>query len=366
MDDEIEIFTAGRPAAPPYPSEAREEARRNLLAEGGRRRFRTPRFGWQAAGAFGLTVALIGGIALALPSWTGGSAARPGAAATESASVASSQGMGELSPKPGQFLLFESETMYTAEYAGDSTGTDTARYLYRTQRKIWSSADGSAPGLLSITGLEPRALPGLPLPAEATRDERESWHQIAGHCPGSPDVFRTDYAYLSGLPSDGPAMRDYLYERDHGGQSADDGVFTAVGDLTRENYMPRAQRQALFEAAKTIPGVKVADGVKDAAGRAGVAVGREENGVLTQLVFDPDTFLFLGERGTVVDEKTGRAPVGTVVALTAQLKVSVVDRLPEAEGAARDGSCDVQERPATPPAGDYTMPTTKPSSRTPM
>ncbi|WP_405142152.1 CU044_5270 family protein [Sphaerisporangium sp. NBC_01403] len=372
MDDELRPFADNRPAAPPYPPEAREAARHRLLSEAaGRRRFRRPRLGWQAVGAFGLTVALVGGLGVALSSRTapvavpGATATDPASESEESVAVAPSQDAAEPLPKPGQYILVESETMYTSESMGE--GGTQSRYLYRTKRKIWKPVDGNSKGLLWSAGLAPKQWPGWPLPEEAKQWRGEGWSEISGHCPGWPEDTRTDYAYLSTLPTDEAGMREYLYNRPHGDIPADDGAFGTAGDLLRENYLPRAQRQALFEATKTIPGVVVTVGVKDSAGREGVALGRPRNGIATMLIFDPETYMFLGERGTVVDEKAAGAPVGSVMALTAQLKVSVTDELPQAEGASKDSSCEMQEQLPTPtPTGaELTTPTPTPTGAAP-
>ncbi|MEU7740516.1 CU044_5270 family protein [Nonomuraea sp. NPDC049158] len=363
MDDEIRTFADGRPAAPPYPEEARAKARERLLREAREGRgFRFPKLGWQAAAAFGVTVALVGGVAVAL------SAQQPKlgvatSAATQSAAVSD----GELRPRPGQFIMVASDTMY-----GSFTQTSgkMSRYLYRTHREIWQSADASADGLLLIAGLKPKPWPGEPLPEESRKWKGESWMQLAS-CPDRLAAFRTDYAYLSTLPDDPAAMRALLGKRQPGEKGeADRAAFTGVGDLFRETYMPKAQRDALFEAAKEIPGVQVAEGVEDSAGRQGVALGRESQGTLEQLIFDRDTHMLLGERHTVVDAKAAGAPVGSVLALTAQLKVSVVDRLPEHAGKVEgDSSCvpqpgataDSTGQPSAPPTAEVTVTATAPA-----
>ncbi|MEV0345287.1 CU044_5270 family protein [Nonomuraea sp. NPDC050680] len=371
MDDEIRTFADGRPAAPPYPEEARAKARERLLREAREGRgFRFPKLGWQAAAAFGVTVALVGGVAVAL------SAQQPKlgvatSAGTQSAAVSE----GELQPRPGQFIMVASDTMYSS--FTQQTGGKMTRYLYRTHREIWQSADASADGALLIAGLSPKPWPGEPLPVEAKKWKGESWMQLAS-CPDRLAAFRTDYAYLSTLPDDPAAMRAYLYKRQPG-ESGDKGeadreAFVSVGDLVRESYPPRAQRDALFEAAKAIPGVQVAEGVEDSAGRQGVALGRESRGVLEQLIFDRDTHVLLGERHTVVDAKAAGAPVDSVLALTAQLKVSVVDRLPEqASKAEKDSSCmpqpgataDSTGQPTAPPTAEVTVTVTaKPPAET--
>lgn len=370
MDDEIQIFAEGRPAAPPYSQEAKQEARRRLVHEArSGRRFRFPRFGWQVAGAFGLTVVLVGGVSVALSSGQGGQG-NVGSSAVVSTEPQLT--FPELSPRAGQFLLIESETMYTSEGQGEDGAQ--SRYLYRTARYFYRSVDGSAPGLLRIEGRSPQQWPGWTIPKEAESWQGSEWMEIDGHCPGTPDASRTDYAYLSTLPADAAGMRDYLYQRAGDKVSPDESAFTAFGDLVRETYMPLAQRKALIEAAKTIPGTQVAEGVEDSAGRKGTAIGRMNTlGQLVQQIFDQESATFLGERATVVEEKAAQAPAGTVLALTAQLKVSVVDALPQAEGVTSDSSCEMATQqpevkptqtitPTPIPSDEASVPTSMPTS----
>ncbi|MER6944956.1 CU044_5270 family protein [Nonomuraea sp. NPDC000554] len=356
MDDEIRVFAEGRPAAPRFEEDARARARDRLVRETrGGRRFRLPRLGWQAAAAFGVTVTLVGGVAVTL-SAQGTGAGGPGT------SVSAAVTPGELDPKPGQFILVESDTMWTSESMSEKGST---HYLYRTHRKIWQSVDASANGLLLIEGREPKPWPGEQLPEEAKDWQGASWSQLAS-CPGRMGDNRRDYAYLSTLPTDPAALRERLY-RDlpkatptatatdaatdtatatandtAKGEDADARAFSGVSDLLRETYLPRPQREALFETIKAIPGVQVAEGVEDSAGRKGVALGHVSPwGTLEQLIFTPDTHMLLGERSTVVDEKLAKAPKGSVLALTAQLNVEVVDQLPDAPDASEDGSCSM-------------------------
>ncbi|MGW3344660.1 CU044_5270 family protein [Nonomuraea rubra] len=347
MDDEFRVFAEGRPEVPPYGAEARALARERLLAEArGGGRFRLPRLGWQAAAAFGVTVVLVGGVAVALSNQ--GAGPGPATSATQSAEVTP----GELDPRPGQFILVESETMYGSFTMG-ADGKEATRHLYRSHRKIWQSVDGSANGLLMMEGREPRPWPGEELPeAEKTGWQRTSWDTLAA-CPGSLGEYRTDYAYLSTLPADPSALRERLYRlAGSKGQDRDLSALDHARGLFTETYLPRAQRQGLFEAIKTIPGVRVKEGVEDAAGREGVALARQgPRGTETQLIFDPATFMYLGEREEVVTEG-GDAPKGSVLALTAQLSVTVVDRLPEEAAQARgDATCMPQPEvtASTPP-----------------
>ncbi|MEV0382554.1 CU044_5270 family protein [Nonomuraea sp. NPDC050643] len=348
-EDEIRVFADGRPAAPPYRAEARATARERLLGEARRkeRRFRPPRLGWQAVAAFGVTVVLVGGVAVTLSSQDRG--VSPAASLTQSAAVST----GELDPRPGQYILVESDTMYPSFEFGQN-GEET-RKLYRTHRKIWQSVDGTGDGLLLIEQLESQPWPGGEPPTSAGEEKDASWHTIAS-CPELMGEHRSDYAYLSTLPTDPAALRERLYRRiqpdGSKGVDTDEAAFRNMVDLVRERYLPRPQRDAVFEAAKTITGIQVAEGVADSSGRKGVALGMVVQGTLTQAIFDPETHLLLGERSEVVDAGQAQAPKGSVLALTAQLGISVVDALPATPTQpSSDGSCTPQVQPTSGESG---------------
>ncbi|MBG0828886.1 CU044_5270 family protein [Planomonospora sp. ID67723] len=354
-EDEIQLVAAVRPDAPPYDPQAKAAARRGLVAAAvsrtpARSFLRGPRM-TLLAGALAVAVgatatALATGIApaagpgpdrgpveevvVALPQIAPVSASE---VLDRAASAATRTGT-DLEPRDDQFVKVESETMYGA-FSGNATNAETgetvpeARHLYRTKRTIWQSADGSRDGSLRIEHLEPRAYPGWPIPEEAHREAGTVEMLRLPACEPPPDFLRTDYAALKRLPADAEGMRAHLYEGDRGGNSEDEAAWTRVGDMLRENYLPAAQRAALFQAAATIPGVDAVRDAEDAAGRRGIGVGRvDAGGIREDLVFDPATYELLGERGIVVDEKLAKSPEGSLVASTAQLSVTVADEAP--------------------------------------
>ncbi|MGN9781778.1 CU044_5270 family protein [Nonomuraea sp. ZG12] len=343
MDDdfkngEFKDFADNPPAVPPYRPEARARARERLLREA-RRGFRFPRLGWQVVATFGVTITLVGGVAVALSAQGTGTDQRI-STATSVTSLAQ-QGFPELHPEPGQFILIESDTMYGFTAASAASAAKPTRHLYRTHRKIYQSVDGQAPGLLLIEQLEPKPWPGQELPENAHR-LRGPTRSLLAACPDQLGDRRDDYSYLSTLPADPERMRERFYRDGAGDRDVAEAAFDAAGELVRETYLPRAQREAVFEAIKAMPGVEEARGVQDSAGRTGVALGRRSQGTLHQLIFDPATRTLLGERGTVVDAKVAGAPVGSLVAHTAALRVMVVDKLPEVGDVEGDGSCTAQ------------------------
>ncbi|MFC7644107.1 CU044_5270 family protein [Streptosporangium lutulentum] len=189
----------------------------------------------------------------------------------------------DLAPRDDQFIKVESQTMYGSFGGGAVNGetgatSEETRYLYRTKRVIWQSADGTRDGALTIEYLKPKAYPGWPIPEQAYEDTGTAELPLP-ICGGKiPDYMRTDYASLKNLPSDADGMRAHLYTGDRGGGSKDGAAFTAAGDMLRETYMPPAQRAALFKAVGTIPGVGVIETAEDAAGRKGIGVGRARPG----------------------------------------------------------------------------------------
>ena len=63
----------------------------------------------------------------------------------------------------------------------------------------------------------------------------------------------------------------------------------------------------------------------DADGRSGIAVVRAFTGISSQLIFDPRSYAFLGEREVVVAASFGLKP-GEVLKSTAVLRIAIVDR----------------------------------------
>ncbi|MER6827059.1 CU044_5270 family protein [Streptosporangium sp. NPDC000563] len=250
----------------------------------------------------------------------------------------------ELRPKPGQFLAYELQVMFPVKL---KEGGKDVRYLDRSRFRVWLPVAGSPldGGVMTSEHLEPRPFPGEPLPAEAER--RRGGAGAPSKLTGydiRPDHQRTDYVSLSRLPTDPEGMREHLYRGLGRDPLADYKAWGSVGSMITQAYLPSAQRAALFRAAGTIPGVETVDEAEDAAGRRGVAVAMVNRlgGVRHEYIFDPVTYLYLGERVVVVDERAAGAPEGTLLSSTAQLKVEVADRAPEV---AAPASTPEQHRP---------------------
>ncbi|TYC16908.1 hypothetical protein FXF65_08130 [Actinomadura syzygii] len=240
-----------------------------------------------------------------------------------------STGFPELRPEPGQFLVYESQTMDPVE---SNSAQGHARYLARSVRKVWLPVEGdSTRGVIEERTLAPRPYPGWPIPPSARRAGPNGGPEKLADFDDRAEFLRNDFAYVSRLPTEPQKMYEHLYTRLGTGPQADVEAWMRVGGLLTEAYLPSAQRVALYRAAAAIPGVTTVDRAVDAAGRAGIAAAKTVGGVRREYLFDQRTYQYLGQREVVTDAAVARAPVGSVLTSTAQLRVSVANRAPRVD-----------------------------------
>jgi hypothetical protein len=112
-----------------------------------------------------------------------------------------------------------------------------------------------------------------------------------------PDAFPVGATSLTwdqlyALPTDPAKLEPVLRSDIKGaGPNPTSELYTVVGDLLRESPAPPALREALYEVAASIPGVKLIGHYKDALGRTGTAVERDGE----TLVIDPNNGQLLAD-----------------------------------------------------------------------
>ncbi|WP_269802690.1 CU044_5270 family protein [Actinocorallia populi] len=287
----------------------------------------------------GLAAALAGGVAATVLLGSSTGPARPGgqeaprfatlespsirlASATDILKRASKAAAAEpeLSPKPGQYLYFESKSYQDTVQWGmqDEKGDEVPpeRFTDNVHRKTWFSVSGERASLLRTTD---DAFSDNPV------DGQPGWGQIwlcndwphvkvdVDNPPDDDPRCRLEGGgsdkYLPDLPTTAEAMYKWLYDNSQGGNPADVQAFVTVGDTIREAYIPSKARAALFAAASRIPGVTVTPNATDLVDRQGIAVGQTYQGLRRELIFDAKSYRYLGER-EVVDYDTSFAPAG--------------------------------------------------------
>jgi hypothetical protein len=215
-----------------------------------------------------------------------------------------------------EFVYVESiATSASIDVSGGRPATFESR-----QRRIWLSVDGTHDGLIRSRPKDGSAgWNSLPLPGciDGVMTARKG--NQTGQVPCKPDP-----GYRGDLPTDTAAMLTYLRAQGGSKNGPDQDAFTAAGDLIREAYLAPGVLSAVFEAVGRIPGVTVAGDVTDEAGRHGIAVTRDEvQGSRAELIFDPKTYAYLGEREVEMVAQDGLR-AGQVLNSTAVLRVAVV------------------------------------------
>ncbi|MFD5554915.1 CU044_5270 family protein [Streptomyces sp. NPDC127068] len=247
--------------------------------------------------------AVAAGVLVALPSGGAEDAtANEAAALLEDIALVAAKGDVPDDIRDDQYVYIKSVVGYTSQELGKKAKLDPVH-----DREIWFAVDGTRPGLL-------------------VEDNRNGRIELEADTPGIPS--NTNYKNLKTLPTDPDAMLKWLYKNKQGDNQKDEQVFTFVGDLVRESLVPPAQAAALYRAVAKVPDVDVVKDVKDAAGRTGIAVVRDEGpAAQRQLIFDPKTKQYLGERVVTTEDhaETGLKK-GDVQGTAALLDRQVVDK----------------------------------------
>ncbi len=115
-------------------------------------------------------------------------------------------------------------------------------------------------------------------------------------------------------------------------------MFTLIGMLLRDNILPPRVQAAMYQALPKIPGVRLQQDAVDAAGRHGVAFARVTPGTLGfplrlrfEIILDPQTFHYLGERTVAANDATApdeewQVAKDTVLSASVRTAAAIVNR----------------------------------------
>ncbi|MDQ2585123.1 CU044_5270 family protein [Saccharothrix yanglingensis] len=132
--------------------------------------------------------------------------------------------------------------------------------------------------------------------------------------------------FLTGLPREPEQLLRRLLDDSRGrGSSESQEVLVYAADLLRSGRVPADLRAALFRALALLPGLEVADRSANLDGRKGVALAVTDGEARQEVLVDPATGEFIGER-RVLTEPDDSLPAGTVV-WSSSVETAVVDGL---------------------------------------
>jgi hypothetical protein len=295
--------------------QARERARVALMTEiaranGPRRRW-SLNLAWphrrRPTPALVLTGAVAAAVVVAVALSLRGGAANPSSAAAavlQRAARAAAAAGGPWQLRPGEYWYVKSyETRAGAQVADPSVRGGIrviVNALSTTERQAWISVE--RPGLDVRRITRPITFLSAAARQQWIRDGRPRQVDADTRWQVPPDEFIQPYQQLLTLPSNVDALWKRLerYAGNGSTTSRNAEMFTEIGDLLREQPIPPKVRAALYVAATRIPGIEMVGLTHDGIGRRALAVGFIYGGIRQELLFDPHTYVLLGERSVIV------------------------------------------------------------------
>ena len=198
--------------------------------------------------------------------------------------------------------------------------------LVGTKDERWVPADPAGEWFMqrAETGERTRLLGTEAQVKEAGLDIRRNPERLSGRCgafyPGVGDRCAAEgnwqdptAAFIAGLPRDPRRLYDRLRaDSDGHGQDADQEVLVYAADSLRSGLLPAELRAALYRALTYLPTLAITERTTTLDGRTGRALGITAAGEHREIIIDPATGAFIGERNRLAEDQDGLR-AGTVI-----------------------------------------------------
>ena len=337
-DDELDRALAALNSAVDTDDAALRAARAELVGTAPEAAFHRRHWArWALAGA--AVVALIAGFLVIQTVPFGQAPPAASAAAAELNSAASKIGASDPPVRPGQFRYIGTHAWWMST---TELGQQSFSYLAENLLETWVPADRSQEWLLhrKVTGAR-KWVQGTEAQARAAG--------LAVETPGWPegewkarcgDFYAADEGkqpctlpgnwsnptppWLAGLPRDPQQLYDRLRADAPRNKRGDAELLVYAADALRSGLIPADLRAALYRALARLPGLEITEQVANLDGRKGTAYGISDGDTRQEIIIDPVTGEFIGERETTARDLDG-LKAGTVMSY-ASVTTAVVDR----------------------------------------
>ena len=185
--------------------------------------------------------------------------------------------------KPEFIAPRDDQWIYTAERMTGSDGEPM------TQQR-WARADGGAHAWIDEAGK-----------LQIQTMERPSDH------PARRGILE-GYPLVASLPTDPAALRQWAYDRAHENWSngpnstSEEEIFLFFNHILRGNVVPPELEAAIFNVISDLPGLTIQN--VEMFGSPAIAVGYESDWLHDEILLDPRTYQYVGERATVTRDAT--------------------------------------------------------------
>lgn len=290
--------------------------------------------GFSVLGATGLTVTLVAVNVMGVPGVELGGADPAAASVLESAATATLQ-FSDPVVGPGQYQLVQTDALYLAQ-GGVGPDDEPAGFLQNEHEELYLPAK-LEDDWIWVRCLRTAAQTFGPESEAFAREEAgvgaDVWQSFpggitssgafAGYNTGTQTT--VDYA---ALPQDPEKLLQKIYEMNGAALPHDQALAWIIETLMR-GTVPANFRAVLYKTAALIPGVTITENQATLNGVTGIAVGRVEpdRKERQDLIIDPATGQFIGQRLVLLDGIGSAVPPGTVMASTA-VTTTVVDAAP--------------------------------------
>lgn len=230
---------------------------------------------------------------------------------------------------PGEYLKISTEAAYLA-YEVDADGDYTA-YLSPSLTEVFVPAEAGTDWVQRVTAEPATEFYGEASRAAAERDWASTVEGGVVRIVRDPAGDFVHAAELGGavpeseLPADPEAALRYLHEQPYG-DGTDVGALAYAAQLLRTGTMTAPERSTLYQALALLPGIRITDGNATLTGRTGIAFSLDADVTTPEIIVDPATGQFIGER-TFTPATQGAIPAGTAMEYTA-VTTSVVSEAP--------------------------------------
>lgn len=131
--------------------------------------------------------------------------------------------------------------------------------------------------------------------------------------------------FLASLPPDPQRLYDRLRADAPVNSRGDTELLVYAADALRSGLVPADTRAALYRALAKLPDLEITDQLANLDGRVGIAYGMSDGDSRHEIIIDPATGEFIGERETVIKDLDGMR-AGTVMSYTS-VSTAVVNEM---------------------------------------